>query len=449
MKKVIRYSLPAIMLLSVSAQAISLKDVVKETINNNTEIQSSITNDKAFQYYVDEEMGGYFPKVDLTANISRKKTETKNSTTSTDVTATGHNIQLDVEQLIYDGGLTTGAISEAEHKYLSNKYFNANVKENVLLDSIKAYLNMTQAEEKIALTKANLSSFEEYLKIAQDNEAINGESLDKYQASAKVHFAKNRLLTEQNSLNSSVSSFERIVGMKPKGINCRPNIDKMSLPASTVSAARMALKQNYTILEQIENINEQRSVMNQASSTNLPTLKFKLQGIMDEDLISNNTETDIYTGKIELTYNLYNGGSDSSVTQREKLFLIEAQKVLDTRSNEVADNISVAFSTYETTQERILELEQYIKDNQEIVAIYKDQFEAGTRSFIDLLNVEGDLYNAKVSLVEAQYALYTAYYEIFTQLSTLEETVLSTNDQVCTEMKMKEPAEKEEEIKLN
>lgn len=444
MKKIIKLSIPALLLLTVSSPALSLKDVVKETINNNTEIQSSIVNNQGNKLYIDEEIGGYYPKIDLTAELAKQRTKT----TSSD-TANGSNIQLDLEQLIYDGGLTLGRIGEAKHRYLSNKYANANNKEDILLTSVKAYLDLVKSNEKIELTKDNLNIYESYLKIAKDNEVINGEALDKFQASAKYLFAQDKLLVEENNNKSVNSTFEKVVGTQPSGILCPPNIDVMNLPASSKAAIRSSLKSNFAILEQIENINEQRMVLNQSNSANLPTLKFKLQGINDSDLITNNVDTDIYTAKVELTYNLFNGGSDKAASQREKLFLIESQKVLDTVSNDIASKVSIAYNTFTTAQERVKILEKYISDNKEILAIYKDQFESGTRSFIDVLNVEGDLYNSKISLVDAKYELLNSYYEVFAYSSKLEEAILSSADQVCTEMIIDKSFEKEEKIKLD
>lgn len=448
MNKIIKFSIPAILLLTTSSQALSLKDVLKQTINNNTEIQSSVINNNANKLYIDEEMGGYYPKVDLTANFSKKKTKTETNTTSTSYKENGSNIQLDIEQLIYDGGLTIGRIGEAKYRYLSNKYANANKKEFILLDSVKAYLNLTQSNEKLALIKDNLSVYESYLKIAKDNEVINGIALDKFQADAKVLGAKDRLLQEENTNQNVINEFERLVGNKPEGLVCAPNISTMDLPASAKVAIREAIKSNYSVLEQIENINEQREVLNQSNSANLPTLKFKLQSINDSDLIAQDTDTDYYTAKVELTYNLFNGGSDKASSEREKLFLMESQKVLDSVSNDVVSKIASAYSTFTTAQKRVEILEKSILDNKQILAIYKDQFDAGTRSFIDVLNVEGDLHSSKISLVDARYQLLNAYYEVFTYLSKLEEQVLSSADQICTELKI-DKAQKEEKIILN
>ena len=78
----------------------------------------------------------------------------------------------------------------------------------------------------------------------------------------------------------------------------------------------------------------------------------------------------------------------------------------------------------------------YIADNEEVLAIYQDQFDGGTRNFLDVLNAEGDIYNAKTTLVDAEYIFFEAYYEVFSLLSTLNTAVLSSEDQVCKQMQI-------------
>ena len=96
----------------------------------------------------------------------------------------------------------------------------------------------------------------------------------------------------------------------------------------------------------------------------LPTLKFKLQGIYDEDLIlREDLNTSTYSGKIELKYNIFNGLSDKKRTQREELFLKESQLKLDSTSKSVIDNLNVAYNTYHSSKSQIKELKQFIEEN--------------------------------------------------------------------------------------
>ena len=68
--KKITYSLSAIALLMTSLQATSLKDVVDHTMQNNQDIVSKSLNNEAFKKYIDEQKGGYYPKLDAVFTIS-------------------------------------------------------------------------------------------------------------------------------------------------------------------------------------------------------------------------------------------------------------------------------------------------------------------------------------------------------------------------------------------
>lgn len=434
----IKYSIPAMLLLGATyVHATSVKEVVQYTMAKNPEIMSINKNNDAFKYYIDEEKGGYYPKVDLTAYIGTKKTKDDPDTATKSTTnQDGYNGQLDIEQLLYDGGYTPGRVDEAQRKYSSNELGNRNRIENIMYESISAYLGMVEADEMKLLAEENIKIHDEYMVTAKQTEEISGESLNRIQVGAKIHFAKNKLLEEVKNKQRTLSNFEKSVGMSPEGFICRPNENTSLIPDEKQKVIELALKNNYEILEQIENIKEQRAIIRQSKAEFLPSLKFKAQAIADDDLLNNDAKTDVYSGRIELTYNLFNGTKDTAVKEREVIFLQESQKTLDTITSDIVDRLTVAFDKYQISKNQIIELKQYIAYNQDILSIYQDQFEGGTRKFIDVLNAESDIYNAKTTLVNAEYELYDAYYEMFSILSNLNTTVLASEDQVCKQMQL-------------
>ncbi len=430
--KKITYSLSVLSLLMTSLQATSLKDVVEHTIQNNQDIVSKSLNNEAFKKYIDEQKGGYYPKIDLTGYLGVRDENLKpKSGSREDTNYKGGNAQVDLEQLLYDGNLTPSLVDEAKARYSSNKLKNSNDVENILFDSISSYLNILKFNERILVSQENLNVHEDYLGVASQTEKINGEILDKVQTKAKIHSAKSSLFSEQNSKNAAQSAFTKNVGMKIEGDICRPILDETKIPANLESLQKLVLENNYQILEQIENIKEQRAIISKEKAGFLPTLKFKLQGVHDKDLLDEELKTNTYSGKIELKYNIFNGMINDSRTQREELFLKEAQAKLDTVTKSVLDEVIVAYETYYTAKKQIVELKQFIEENKQIIDIYKDQFDAGTRNFIDVLNVEGDLYSSKISLINTEYTMYTAYYELLKATSNLETTVTSSAAQSC------------------
>ncbi|WP_072682775.1 TolC family protein [Arcobacter sp. LA11] len=440
MKKcMIKLSLPTIILISSTyLYGNTLQEVVEHTMTNNPKVLSTLKNNDAYKLYIDEAEGGYYPKLDLTAYVGTKRTKTSPDIgNKTESDTQGYNAQLDFEQLIYDGGLTSGQIDEAQYRYNSNKYLNESIVDDIIYDSVDSYLNLVKYKNRLDVAKKSLAIYEDYLITAKETEEISGESLQKAQVNAKIHFAKNSMYADTNNNLRAVSSFTKNVGIAPDGKSCRPNINNSRVPTSLKTLIDDVLVTNPLILEQVENIKEQRAILNQKDASFYPTIKFKAQGIFDKDLVTEDERTQVYTARIELAYNLFNGNKDKSSSMREKIFLQEAQKNLDTVTTEVVDETTASYNTFVYSKKRVTELEAYIKDNENILSIYKDQFEGGTRTFIDVLNIERDLTSAKQDLIDAEYDLDSAYFQVFTKLGGIEEAVVNANVEACTETKPK------------
>lgn len=434
----LKYTIPTIVLSFSFSNATSISDVVKFTIENNQDIASKSLNNKAFRKYIDEQNGGYYPKLDLTASLERKNIDedfgVATGITDRDTDYKGGNAQLDLEQLLYDGNLTPSLVEEAKANYMSNKFKNSSDIENIVYDSISAYLNILKFDERIIASEDNIKTHNEYLSIATETERINGEILDKVQTKAKIHSAKTSLYSDINNKNSALSAFTKNVGIKIEDDICRPSLDESLIPASLDELYKIALKNNYSILEQIKATDAQRAVISQSKSNFLPTLKLKLQALYDKNLLEEDLKTTQYSGKIELRYNIFNGLMDSAKSEREELFLKEAQSKLDVVTKRVIDQLTVSYNTYQTSKKQIEELKQFIEENKTIIRIYNDQFDAGTRNFIDVLNVEADLYNSKVSLINTQYDMYLAYYDILKNISSLQKSIESFSNDTCTKI---------------
>ena len=430
--KRITYSLSALAFLMSSLNATTIKDVVEHSLISNQDIVSKSINNDAFKKYIDEQEGGYYPKIDLTATAGVKdQNDTVPNNPRSDTNQSGGNVQVDLEQLLYDGNLTPSLVEEAKARYSANKLKNSDNVESILFDGINAYLNILKYDERIQASKANLVVHEDYLSIANQTEKINGEILDKVQTKAKIHSAKSNLFEETNNKSAATSSFVKNVGMPIDNNICKPVINEGKIPATLETLQKSALENNYKILGQIESIKQQRAAVEKENAGFLPTLKFKLQGLYDNDLADEETKTNAYSAKVELKYNIFNGMVNQNRSQREVLFLKEAQAKLDVVTKSVLDEIAVSYETYHTAKKQIVELQQFIEENKQIISIYKDQFDAGTRNFIDVLNVEGDLYNSKLALIGTEYTMYNAYYKILKATSTLQTTVVSSENQAC------------------
>ncbi len=429
-------------LASSFLHAASLKESVEKVLSTNPEVIAEKNNQEAFKKYIDERKANYLPRIDVDGRLEKSNSDKKydqpnsNNFVNGSDQEDGYNVGIALNQMLYDGDLTPSQVREAKFNDLANKYRSENNIENVVYETITAYTGLVQYNEMLALTKDMITTNEENLQIAKEKEAISGEVLETYEVDSKLSFVKEKYLEEEDLKSSKNSTFKRYVGFEPSGDECRPKIELSKVPNNLQQIVELAVLKNNEILEQIERIKAQREKIAQADAKFLPNLNLELKALTDNDLSLNEegTENQVY-GRINLAWNLYNGGGDKAVSKQEELFLAEQKERLDAITNKIVEAIKVNYQRLLKNKERINVLKDYVVANENIVEVYKSEFESGTRTFVDILDAQTVLYEAKKSLVNREYELYKNYYDILLSLSMLTETVLDPKNDGCSDDK--------------
>ena len=120
------------------------------------------------------------------------------------------------------------------------------------------------------------------------------------------------------------------------------------------------------------------------------------------------------------------------MTQKEKLFLKEEQKRLDETTAEVVDKIKESYETYYNLEKRIENINKYVDDNFNILVVYKKQLADGTRTFIDILNAEAELYRSDIDKIQQEFDYINAYYTLLFNMSILSDVILMQEKQTCS-----------------
>ncbi|RXJ67099.1 hypothetical protein CRV08_10930 [Halarcobacter ebronensis] len=433
-KHIISLVVSSILCTSV-LNATSLKDAVEQTISSNPDVLSEKFNKDAYRKYVDEERSDYYPKIDFSGYFEDSTTRYDRDDRPTDPTKEdkdGWNAQLTIEQILYDGGLTPSQVQENIHLYNGNRYRSNRRVEEIIRGTVDSYMNLVEYQELLNLSENNLKLHDDYLIMAKDKESISGEILESYQVNAKKHYITDNLLEQKDQQNQAKNKYLKFTQTATDGNICRPVIDESLIPNKIEKMVEIATLKNTKVLEQIEKIKEQRENLQQAKSSYLPTLKLQWQGVWNDDLEEpENGRQDIQRTRLILDWNLFEGGRTYHTTQREKLFLQEQQKVLDNTIAEVEEEIKSKYDSYFIAKQRVVNMRKYIVDNRNIRDVYLKQLQDGTRTFIDILDAESELYRSEISALQLEMDMYGKYFDILQDIDMLTESILKSKDQAC------------------
>ena len=419
----------------------TLRDSVEDTINTNPEVLQEHFDKTGYRTNIEEQQRDYYPTLDFDGFWEESKTDYNlDDNSKTDGSKDGYTVNLKFEQVLYDGGLTPNEIEQYKHKYDSIKYESRDKVEALVLETVNTYNELVLYQELMALDQFKIKIHEKYLKLAKEKADISGELLDFYQVKSKINAIMDNYLEQEVNQQSAISNYKRLTGRDIWGNICRPVIDESKIPPKVEDAIDLALRKNAQIKAQQAAILEQNARARTEDAKFRPTLKLQLQAEFDDDIAEpENGERDIYRARLYSDWNFYNGGKDTVSSQRERIYILKERKKLDSIRNDVIDNIKGSYKSYEKIKNRIENMKEFIINNQTIVDIYNKQLEDGSRTFLDLLNAEAELFRTKILLLRTEFSLYEIYFNILKSLNILSDSILEGKTQVCPKYVFDDP----------
>ena len=122
-----------------------------------------------------------------------------------------------------------------------------------------------------------------------------------------------------------------------------------------------------------------------------------------------------------LTYNLFNGGSDRA---RERQYVERKHMAVDLRDKACRDTrqtLSIAYNDVTRLREQVSFLNIQVGLVEKTRDAYRDQFNVGQRTLLDLLDTENELLSARRAAINADMDLSLAYLRTYAGMGTLLE----------------------------
>ena len=408
---IIRWSLWAFACLNLSflsAYAVAkpmgndtLKAAVARAAVNNPGVQAAWNAFEAANQGVRASKGGYFPKLDLTLEAGQERTEDPQQIAESYDTK---NYQLVMTQMLFDGFATKQDVAKQNYAKLARYYEFRQAAEETALETAQAYLDVLRYRELVEIAKDNYFQHLRYHRDIENraNSGI-GRGVDFEQAKARLALSESNVLTETTNLHDVSVRYHRLVGRFPQEQMSPPSLPVRKIPSQRKDALERAFLSNPQLNASIENIRLSRADFKGRTAPMMPRLDLRLRKQLDENTRGFPGEYDEEAVELVLSYNLYNGGSDRARRKQSQYLMYEATDTRDRICREVRQTVSIAHNDIFSKKTLIGYLEKNVDAIAKARAAYKDQFDIGQRTLLDLLDTENEYFEVKRALVNANY----------------------------------------------
>ena len=322
---------------------------------------------------------------------------------------------------IFDGGEAYEKISIAKENIKLEQYNLNIIEQKIILNSIRAYLDVYSNQSVVSLRKKSLDRFKENVDATELKlQAGTVTPTTLAEAQSKLAKAQYDLILSEGNLEKAISKFKSITKFK-----VIPN--KFSLPNSNFTppdtknkTVKIALENNLDIIvaKLKKNIAEKNVALKE--SNNRPTLNLEVYG-KDSESSLNTSSTDYQSYGVNLTFKtplFYNSSSKASIKKLDNLSKASSVE-LSEKQRQVELSAISSYQNYKSAIAKTKASESEKKSSLLALNGIKKESEFGIRTILDVLDAEVDFLNASSNLIQSQADEIFSVYQIKSILGSL------------------------------
>lgn len=411
-----------------ASHAQSLQDAVQLTLNENPEVQEARSIRMAYEQEIDQASSKYLPKVDVSAGYGLEQannpaTRARGNGTN-QLGRTESKVQL--RQMIFDGFETPHEVSRFTAKTDAQAYTVFGQSEMIGLQATQTYINVLRRKALFDLATANLNlhkGFYEQIKMRTERGIGRASDLD--QATGRLARAESNLQAEQGNLKDAQTSYLRVIGVLPDQLTDTPYPSK-AIPASLEEATELAIANHPTLKAANADITESLAQHNTASAPFYPKLNFEVDYDNNDDINGIRGRTEDLTAMARVSYNLFNGGKDKARRNQTAYEMYQAKNIRDNTYRQVVESVRLAWVAYKTVGSQLEFFKAHRDASTKTLNAYKQQFNIGQRTLLDLLDSTNEMYLANLAYTDAKYTELSARYRILAGMGQLNQFLGTT-----------------------
>ncbi len=405
MKRFLAILLSTSLLVTVDAEAITLKEALQAAYESNPEIMAS----RARLAAVDESYNIAASQSGLTADIegfygaSRRSRSSIFSGQTTQDEDIGGEIGLSIQKPLYQGGRVSALKRQSEADIEGARQNLRSVQQKVFLETTTAYIDVVFDEEVLRLQEKHQVILSEMQNLVNTREEIGvGTETDIWRINSRASAIEGDITRAQTNLDVSKTVFKQVTGQPAGHMNWGQSL---SVPQSLDSAQNMARNNNPQLYEALSREDSAEAAIDVAKSAYKPSLALVGNSFITDDRIGNldsDFDVDGVTVGLNFRMPLLSGGANKSRVNAAKHQLASRQFETALVERSIKSAVEQAWAQYQGAQTVRDSIGRRMENAEKTYRNIKIEFELGTRTIFDVVEAEQDYLNSQVEFLQSR-----------------------------------------------
>jgi len=278
--------------------------------------------------------------------------------------------------------------------------------QDLIVRVTQAYFGVLSADDTLTYTEADVKAIERQLDQAKQRFEVGLIAItDVNEAQARYDQARANAILAQNNVDDAVESLVEITN-QPTGplATLKPGVVlKPPQPTSLDEWTEMALQNNPGVISAKYEVDIAKKQIEFQDAADSPTVDLVgSYGLARNNWDRDSDRDDAVIG-VQLNLPLYTGGGVQASTRQARYQYEAAQEVLEQRRREVQTQVRNAYRGVLASISRVQALEAAEVSAKSALEATEAGFEVGTRTLVDVLNSQRDLFLAQRDLAVSRY----------------------------------------------
>ena len=400
---------------------VDLVEVVRRTLAENPEIGIAAAQVDDAQIAVDIERTDKLPVVDLSATAGLENTYTENSST---IGADRAELNLSVEQVIYNFGATDSAIARRVALVESAALRERDAAEAIALELVRSYLNYVRNAELASAAGRNVATFRRIADlVALNEEAGNATEADVNRALTNLESARSDRVNAENARDDAAAAFRRLAKLPPEKVSA-PGLFRPEPSPRRLDDLRAAVKANPELQSLLADRASLVKQLRQQQAALKPEIFLRGEANYSNNVGGFTGRSADLKGLVGLRTRLYDGGRRKAQQEQIRARIREVEARYQRLYEELLQQAEQNAQSLDSTAEKAGFVRDRLAAARRSLALAQEQFEAGERTAFELLDAQRDLYLAEQEQINTRIDAALDAYENLRVNGTLVAALL-------------------------
>ena len=415
----------------LNAFSATLKEALKQTFDNNLELQAERKNLEIQQEVINMSRSDLLPSLTLSSTKNFEDTNKLTNQSGGDASVTDTDTMtssIKLEQTLLDG---SGRKTEYEKSKLGLNLTEAKLikkEQEIFLRAIEAYTGLILAYEKLNINEENVNLLQRQFEL--DNARLSRGQItasDLAQSQSSLAGAQARYIEAQNNIVTSKLNYENVIGTIAEEAKLKKIYNAQeTIPKNLSEAKKISLEKSpELIIAEIEYGQSELDVKIARSDLS-PTAKISLERTYTDDLSATYDEREKDVLQATVSWPFQFGGKNKSNVSKNLQAKGMKRLLLENAQKNNTQSVTSSWSTLQSSRSFLQAVQSQVKASEVATEGISFEYESGSgRSTFDVLQSRSNLINAKINLAEAERSYLLAQYRVLKSVGLLNSDYLN------------------------